>query len=418
MDVLIPPEATAYKPNAADERFVFNQLIAYIGNKRKLLAPLVEALGRVEGRDGSFVDFFSGSGVVSRLAKLAHYRVVANDWEPYAYALNQAFIATNALPPFAALGGVEHVYRYLNDELPPLDGYIARHYCPRCDERPDPDNERMFYTQENGRRIDAIREQIDRWHADGLIDPVEQGVLLASLIYAASYHSNTSGVFKAFHRGWGGATRTAWYRIRARLALRPPTLYNNQQPNLALCADANALARELTGDVAYLDPPYNQHQYGANYHLLNTVALWDKPPLSPHTRVGGRTVNKSAIRQDWLQTRRSAYCYRTSAVDAFADLLAVLRFRSIIVSYSSDGIVPLDELLRLLHARGAVAYIEQPYKRYRVSSQRYSPRSHTLELTFLVDTSRASTQAALCAMREQLDRALDLLADRLVTPDR
>jgi adenine-specific DNA-methyltransferase len=398
----LPPDAIEYRADARDERYVFNQLIAYIGNKRKLLAPIAEAMRRTCIREGSFADFFCGSGVVARLAKLAGFRVVANDWEPYAAALNQAFIGLNHTPTFGKLGGPQRVYHTLNEDLPPLDGYIATHYCPASDERPDPDRERLFYTRENGRRIDAMREQLAAWQEARLLDETEAALLLASLIYAGSYYSNTSGVFKAFHRGWGGATHTAWYRIRARLTLRPPTLYDNGCHNLALCADANALARELSGQIAYLDPPYNQHQYGANYHLLNTITLWDKPPLNPETRVDGRRVNKSAIRQDWLAARRSPYCYRASAAAAFADLVEHLRFDCLLVSYSSDGIISLDDMLRILAERGSLDFVERPYKRYRVSSQRRSPRGHNLELTFIVDTRQAPSSRQVPAIRAQI----------------
>jgi adenine-specific DNA-methyltransferase len=410
MTIDLAPEAIEYRADAQDERFVFNQLIAYIGNKRKLLAPIAEAVRRSGISGGSFADLFCGSGVVARMAKLAGYRVVANDWEPYAAALSGCFIGLNRMPAFAALGGHERTYQLLNEELPPLDGYLSAHYCPACDELPDPDRERMFYTRENGRRIDAMREQLMSWRAAGTLDEGEHTALLASLIYAGSYYSNTSGVFKAFHRGWGGATRTAWYRIRARLRLRPPTLHDNGQPNLALRADANALARELSGQIAYLDPPYNQHQYGANYHLLNTIALWDKPPLHPQTRVDGRRLNKSAIRQDWSVETRSRYCYRASAPEALAELVETLRFDAIIVSYSSDGIVELDELLRILGQRGSLDYVERAYKRYRVSSQRYSPRGHNLELTFIVDTRKRPDRGALGRTRDQIRRAMDAIA--------
>ena len=172
----------------------------------------------------------------------------------------------------------------------------------------------MFYTQHNGRRIDAIREQISRWRADGMIDADEESVLLAPLIYQASYCSNTSGVFKGFHNGWGGATKTAWYRIRSLLTLRPPMLLRQRPGESRSCReDASALADKIECDIAYLDPPYNQHQYGANYHLLNTVALWDKPEIGRYIS-GNGARDKAAIRKDWRTLRRSAYCYRSTAL--------------------------------------------------------------------------------------------------------
>ena len=275
-----------------DDPYLTDQLIPYIGNKRKLLPLIYDAINRTGLRGGTFFDVFAGSGVVSRLAKLAGFRVISNDWEPYAEKINHAYIATNSPPEFSRLGGLDGAIASLNS-LPGARGYIATHYCPADDEHYDPETERMFYTQQNGRLIDAIRERIADWRASGVMDSTEEAVLLASLIYQASYCSNTSGVFKGFHRGWGGATRTAWYRIRSHLTLGAPVFFDNGLDNIVLKEDAAAIANKIECDIAYLDPPYNQHQYGANYHLLNTVALWDKPEISERISRG----NKAAIRK-------------------------------------------------------------------------------------------------------------------------
>ncbi len=373
--------------------YLTDQLIPYIGNKRKLLPLIREAVLLTGVRAGTFFDPFSGSGVVARLAKTMGFAVVANDWEPYSEWINKACVATNNPPPFGSLGGIEAAFAALND-LPGERGYIATHYCPADDEEFDTRTERMFYTQENGQRIDAMREQIETWWLDGKIDEVEKSVLLAPLIYQASYCSNTSGVFKGFHRGWGGATKTAWYRIRSYLTLSPPVLFDNGRHNAVLRADASAVAEDVECDIAYLDPPYNQHQYGANYHLLNTVALWDKPPISPCISGNGRR-DKAAIRKDWRELRRSAYCYRSSAVDAFAELVSKLKAGHILVSYSTDGIMDVREMLSVLAELGALTVIPRRYKRYRVSSQRPSPRPHTVEFVAVVDTGRPTRRACV-----------------------
>lgn len=364
--------------------YLTDQLIPYIGNKRKLLPLIHEAVQKTGLRSGTFFDVFSGSGVVARLAKLSGFRVIANDWEPYSEVLNMAYIATNALPEFGGLGGLENAIATLN-ALPGEAGYIASHYCPADDESYDVARERMFYTQENGRLIDAMRERICQWRESSMIDAVEETILLAPLIYQASYCSNTSGVFKGFHCGWGGATKTAWYRIRSRLTLKAPLIYDNGLTHIVTRKDAARIADKIDSDIAYLDPPYNQHQYGANYHLLNTVALWDKPPIS--TRISGNGHrDKAAIRKDWRTERRSEYCYKSTALDAFADIVSRLRARYILVSYSTEGIIPVEDMLSILGGRGALDVVVRRYKRYRVSSQRPSPKPHTTEFVAIVDT--------------------------------
>lgn len=366
--------------------YLQDQLIAYIGNKRKLLDLIDQAVQKTGVRQGVFFDAFAGSGVVSRLAKVRGHRVICNDWEPYTRCLNSVFVGQNRLPAFCNLGGVESVYQTLNS-LQPLRGYIATHYCPQDDHAPDLERERLFFTQQNGQRLDAAREAVEEWKASGLLTVQEYDTLVASLIFATSWCSNTSGVFKGFHRGWGGATGTAWYRIKAPVLFRAPVLWDNAQQNLVYQEDASELAGRVQADIAYLDPPYNQHQYGSNYHLLNTMALWDKPEISPTFSPGTRGI-KAAIRLDWRQSTKSSWCRSALAKAELEKLVGRLNAKWILLSYSTDGIIPVEDLIETLGRAGRLSWVWRPYKRYRVSSQRPSPRPHTLEFVLMVDTSR------------------------------
>lgn len=184
--------------------FVFNQLIPYIGNKRKLLDLITQAIDHTtKSHVPTFLDIFAGSGVVSRLAKTLGYRVIANDWEPYTKVINGCYIANNKPPDFRHFGGYEKAIAALN-AIPPRIDWITEHLCPRDDENYDVEVDRMFYMRKNGMRIDAIRHQILQWQQSGIINGSEQDCLLAPLLYQACYTSNTSGVFKGFHNGWGG----------------------------------------------------------------------------------------------------------------------------------------------------------------------------------------------------------------------
>ncbi|MDQ2808758.1 MAG: DNA adenine methylase [Chloroflexota bacterium] len=383
-------EARKHAAVRTDE-YLYNQLIPYIGNKRKLLGLIAAAIDRTSSRGGIFVDFFAGSSVVARLAKTLGFRVLANDWEPYAQVISQCCIECNTVPDFAQLGGPARAFMTLN-HVAPIEGYVATHLCPKDDDHPDHDLERMFFTHANGSKIDALREQIAVWRAEGQLTAVEQAVLLAAMMYAVSYVSNTSGVFKGFHRGWGGNTQTALYRILSNIELRLPVFYDNQQCNESYRMDAQMLAAKLRKtdtpvDIAYLDPPYNQHPYGSNYHVLNTVALWDKPELSPF--ISGR--DKAAIRLDWRTERRSAYNHQGEALPAYDSLLRTIQARYILTSYSTDGNIPLQEMIRCAAQRGAVSCVKNAYKRYRVSSQRMSLKPMNVEFVLIIDTSARST---------------------------
>jgi adenine-specific DNA-methyltransferase len=391
--------AAAYTPE-----YLFNQLIPYIGNKRKLLGLIGQAIERTSLKTGTFLDLFAGSGVVSRMAKLLGYRVLSNDWEPYSEAINRCYIVCNRPPDLTALGGYEAVIDCLNG-LPPAVGWVTEHLCPHDDANYDVRADRMFYMRKNGMRIDAIRQQIADWKEAGRLNDVEEACLLAPLVYQACYRSNTSGVFKGFHNGWGGQTKTALYRIATDLHLDVPVFHDNRRENLVLREDAQALAERLASeesegvDIAYLDPPYNQHPYGSNYHVLNSVVLWDKPELSKRITRG----TKAAIRLDWRTERRSAYNSREEASSAYRRLLDTLCARYILTSYSTDGTIPLDDLLQSNVARGHVSLVMQGYKRYRVSSQRFSKKPMNVEFVLILDThSKGKTSAD--ELRASIDR--------------
>jgi adenine-specific DNA-methyltransferase len=302
--------------------------------------------------------------------------------------INGCYITNNAAPGFARFGGYDKAIDILN-ALPPRIDWITEHLCPRNDENYDIDVDRMFYMRKNGMRIDAIRHQILDWYTSGALTDAEQDCLLAPLLYQACYTSNTSGVFKGFHNGWGGQTKTALYRIAGDLCMTPAVFYDNGQDNQVLCDDAQLVAEQLRDrelDVAYLDPPYNQHPYGSNYHVLNTVSLWDKPELSQTITPG----TKSAIRLDWRTERRSAYNHADDAACAYARLISTLNARFVLTSYSTDGFISLEKMLEANIRRGHVRIEMKGYKRYRVSSQRFSDKPMNVEFVVILDTHRTS----------------------------
>lgn len=369
--------------------YVFHQLIPYLGNKRKLLGLVGQAIAKTKvSPSGTFLDMFAGSGVVSRMAKKQGFRVISNDWEPYAKSINGCYIGCNSAPAFEALGGYDSAIAALNAAAPRED-WVTKHLCPADDDHYDSSKERLFYTHSNGMMIDAMRLQLEDWQADGLLSELELSCLLAPMLYQACYTSNTSGVFKGFHNGWGGQTKTALYRILSQFQLKPAVFYDNGQNNLVTKMDAALLAQTLRGDgetvgIAYLDPPYNQHPYGSNYHVLNTITLWDSPPLTE--QIEGR--NKAAIREDWRTERRSSYNHRGAAADAYNTLLQSLNARYILTSYSTDGTIPLSSLVEACLRRGQTDFVTQQYKRYRVSSQRFSNKPLNVEFILIVDTQK------------------------------
>jgi adenine-specific DNA-methyltransferase len=380
-----------------EQAYLKKHLIAYIGNKRALqgfLASVFTSLPLEPGRT-VFLDPFAGSGAVSRLARTLGYAVLANDWEFYAYVLNRAHLATERreLPElFREHGGAEALLARLNAraEKPPAEEYIARHYAPADTGRADYRSERLFYTRENGLRIDALRAEIERIYPGFDLAgraAREKFLLLASLLYQAATHTNTSGVFKACHKGFGGHGRDALKRIMAPVRLELPVLVDGAAPAEAFCLEAESFARGRSGDICYLDPPYNQHQYGSNYHLLNTIARWDRPPVSGERRADGSLRHKAGIRRDWTATR-SAYCYAKSALPALRGLLESLDTRFVALSYNSEGIIPLEGLLDILSGQGGLEAYSSDYVKYRGGRQSLARQVHNVEILLVLDRRR------------------------------
>lgn len=379
-----------------DTPYLTRQIIAYIGNKRKLLSLIYDALqaSGVELKEGlKFADLFAGSGVVSRFAKFLGFEVYANDWEPYACTLLKGFVSCNRRD-IQRLFGSEEAFSDLLQKINALpapsenEQYIARYYAAHHEdiEKADFHVERLFYTRENGLAIDKIRNFIEQEYEDPE-DP-RRSLLISLLLYEAATHTNTSGVFKAFHKGFGGHGKDALSRILAPIELHQPVLIDSEKPVHVSRMNANDLVRTMPSvDVVYLDPPYNQHQYGSNYHLLNTIAVWDKIPEPLELDETGTLVNKAAIRSDWTKTR-SDYCYKKTAAAAFEDLIQNIRARLILISYSSDGIIPFEEMKRICLSKGYVSIVTSSYTKYRGGKQSNSRLNSDIEFILMIDTTR------------------------------
>ena len=388
--------------------FLSQQIIAYIGNKRKLLNLISRGVDSLNLGDPSglkFLDIFAGSGVVSRLAKYLNFEVHSNDWEFYSYILNRGFILNN-LSDIPRIFGSEEAFIEELERLNTLpepaekDTYIARYYAPASFDIQDVDykTQRLFYTRHNALVIDKIRNEIDRAYPAGSGNPLEEqkrDLLISLLVYEAATHTNTSGVFKAFHKGFGGHSRDALTRILAPIRLRPPRLIDSEYPVHVYREDANELVKKVKGvDIAYLDPPYNQHQYGSNYHMLNTIARWDRISAPLDLNDKGELKEKAAIRKDWKETR-SDYCYRNSAASAFSDLLQNLDARYILISYSTDGIIPFEEMKDICRRKGRLKIVTNEYTKYRGGKQSNSRLNTNIEFILIIDTTHPSTPASM-----------------------
>lgn len=420
--------------------YLTKQIIAYIGNKRKLLPLILRAIRNlgIEIKPGlKFFDVFAGSGVVSRLAKSLNFEVFSNDWEYYSFIINSAYVATNKRE-IAELFGTEDDFKSLLDKINALPSpdesgqYIAKYYAPKGFDinAVDYKTERLFYTRENALQIDKIRNYIEEKYEDdkdenyiqessmneagsgskskkssaqirvnscesalnGSTNQKRKNLLLAELIYEAATHNNTSGVFKACHKEFGGHGKDALKRILGKIELHEPVLIDSDFPAHIFQEDANSLVKKMPRvDIAYLDPPYNQHQYGSNYHLLNTIAKWDKIPEPLELNDKGVLKEKAGIRHDWVDTR-SSYCYKDEAISSFSGLIQNLNARFILISYSTDGIIPFQKMQEICMEKGKVSIVTNEYTTYRGGKQSNKRKNTNIEFILCIDTEKKSDE--------------------------
>ena len=396
--------------------FLTEQLIAYIGNKRKLLPLIFNAIKStglpiVPGL--KFFDVFSGSGVVSRLAKSLGFELFVNDWEFYANVISHGYIGTDECEIEHLFGNEENFCKLIEkiNALPaPKENeqYIAKYYAPReiDEEKADWKTERLFYTRKNALAIDKIRNYIEENFSS---NPKIKNLLVANLVYESSTHTNTSGVFKAFHKGFGGHGKDALRRILAEIKLNRPVLINSRAPVHIFQENANELVRKIRGiDIAYFDPPYNQHQYGSNYHLLNTIAKWDHIPAPLDLNSRGVLKEKAAIRHDWVNTR-SDYCYKEHAEATFADLIEHTDAKHILVSYSTDGIISFEKMREICMKKGRLSIVTNEYTTYRGGKKSNARKNTNIEFILCIDTQKKNDKESLAKLDAVLARRRLLL---------
>ncbi len=371
------PTGSASPAFSEEDRYLREQLITYLGNKRSLLHTIDAALGRVRRRLGRerlrMLDAFAGSGVVSRFFKQHATRLISNDLEHYAGIIGACYLANASSIDFAALRRHHAHVTQAADTLPVRDGFIRRLYAPGCDDAIQP-GERVFFTVDNAMRIDSMRKAIREVPA-GM-----QPFLLAPLLAEASVHNNTSGVFKGFYKDargvgrFGGQNGDALPRILGRIELPFPIFSRFECDVQVHREDANRLVRGLPPlDVAYFDPPYNQHPYGSNYFMLNLIATYEEPAA---------ISDVSGIAQGW---QRSAYNRRAAARDALEDLLTHTPATHMLISYNSEGFISREQFDATLSRFGRVEVIETAYNAFRGSRNLRNRPLHVKEQLFLVE---------------------------------
>jgi adenine-specific DNA-methyltransferase len=312
-------------------------LIKYLGSKRTLVPVILEAVRRASGAR-SVLDLFSGTSRVGHALKAAGYRVLSNDHNAYAATLARCYVQADAED---VLEDAQSLVREFNARIRSgwsEPGYFTETFCVKS----------RFFQPKNGARIDAIREAIA---AKGL-NPELEAVMLVSLMEAADRVDSTTGLQMAYLKTWAP-------RAHNDLELRVPDVLPRAKrgKGQATCLDALDAAKFLEADVAYIDPPYNQHSYLGNYHAWESLVRWDKP------EVYGVACKRIDVRQ-----RQSIFNSRPQFADALRRLLDAVRAPVLVVSFNNEGYLAREEMESMLAAlwdgQGKVTTIENDFKRY------------------------------------------------------
>lgn len=332
----------------------------YIGNKTRLLPHIMDEVTKLIGVSGTVADVMAGTGSVALELKKQGYTVIASDIMTYSYHHLVTNLLLDDYPLFNGLNSIIEmeskktpylsVLDYLNN-LQPLEDYFFREFSPGG----SPENgssPRKYFTTENAMRIDAIRKCLNEWIANKYITDKEESLLKHTLIMAVNEVANISGTYGYFLSSFkNNACKT--------LALEPVVLYRqNSVGHVVLQGEAETLANQITADLCYIDPPYMKRQYAANYHILETLARGDYP----------EAIGKSGLRDWWDQ--HSKLCTKTKGLQSFETILSEMNCDKFLISYSEDGLFPLEQLEQCFKQYGNVDVNKIDYNRFKSNNSK------------------------------------------------
>ncbi|MFQ3576904.1 MAG: DNA adenine methylase [Cytophagales bacterium] len=331
----------------------------FIGNKENLVEKIYQILQRKGVSGNSFFDFFAGTSNVGKFFKKKGYQVFSSDLLYFSFVLQKAYIENNEVPNFEKLlrnievksnslfsSPLMQVVDYLN-EIPKQEGFIFQNYTPEGTK--DLDIPRMYFSNNNGKIIDAIRLQIENWKNKNLLTENEYYILLACLIETVPFYANISGVYAAFQKKWDA-------RAVKKLTLRPIEIIISNKKNKVFNQNSVGLISDIQTDILYLDPPYNQRQYAPNYHLLETIAKYDNPTIK----------GVSGMRP--YENQKSRFCNTETGLKELCNIAKNASYKYLVLSYNSEGIMPQGKILSVLGRFGEVELVEFDYLRFKSNS--------------------------------------------------
>ncbi|PIE85247.1 modification methylase [Candidatus Gracilibacteria bacterium] len=329
----------------------------YIGSKKSLLEFIEKSINSVVSeKNYTFSDLFAGTGIVGRYFKEKGHSVIVNDLQYYSFVLNRNYIGnytdlyfTGLLSeiPELLVGDVNTykkiVINYLN-KLPNKKGFIYKNYSAGGTKGKE--YERMYFSDENAMKCDAIRFKIEKWKKENKVTENEYYFLLASLIESIDKVANTASVYGAFLKKLKCSAKKT-------MILKPADFYLNNNKHIVYNSDINELIKHTSHDVVYLDPPYNARQYSGNYHILETIAKYDNP------KIKGKTGMRNCEKQ------KSDYCKKAEVKKSFRELIQNIDAKYVFLSYNCEGLMSFDDIKKIMSERGKYGVFTKKYKRFK-----------------------------------------------------
>lgn len=335
----------------------------YIGSKFSMLDFINDTINDfVKPKDTNITlcDIFSGTGSVGKYFKRKGYSVISNDIQYYSYITAKHFIENNDELKFKKLKSVGiEPFEFLNN-IDGKEGFIFKNYS--LEGTNGQEYERQYFSNDNAKKIDAIRMKIEDWKNEEKITEAEYTYLIASLIESADKVANTASVYEAFLKKLKKSASKP-------IELKPVELIVTEEKRKykVYNENCNDLIKHIEGDILYMDPPYNARRYDTNYHMLETIALYDEPEIK----------GKTGIRS--VQTKKSKYCVKKEAMNALEDLVKNAKFKYLLLSYNDEGIISTEDIKRIMSKYGNYKCYERKHKRFKADSKRKYLKDFTIE---------------------------------------
>ena len=332
----------------------------YLGNKTKLLPFIEESIKDINENIETVFDITSGTCSVSEYFKKQNKNVISNDILYLSYVFQKARVCLNKKYDFT---------KYFNEmkSLPLIDtGFIYNNYTQKAD--------RMFFTEENAKKIDTYRTYIENKYKKKEINEDIYYYLIYCLLEASDKVGNVTGVWESFLKHFKDASAKD-----IQIKELPYTINNNKKQYICNNEDIINIIDKYEVDLIYFDPPYNTRSYDTNFHLVETIAKYDNPEIQINSKTNKPL--KSGKRKNVLKSKLDK---KTTAKQEFEKIVNKMKTKYILVSYNNEGIISKEDMKEILSKRGKVKIFEKEYKRYKSNNNKEVPKN-IIEYLFLVE---------------------------------